>query len=118
MSIDEAITQFRSAAIEKADWAEPGNRDRALFEQMEAAWRNLNQYGAEGRQAFKGLLIDESRHVRGWVAAQLLGSGDQSGVPMLEAESLEPGMRGFTADMVLREWRGGRLKPPFTETDA
>jgi hypothetical protein len=85
---------------------------------METAWHILEQYGVEGRQAFKELLSDESRHVRGWAAAQTLGMGDQSGVPMLESESLERGMRGFTAEMVLKEWRGGRLKPPFKKTDA
>ena len=118
MSIEEAIEKFRSAAIEKADGAEPAGKDHVLYDQMEAAWQVLEQHGADGRQAFKELLTDESRHVRGWVAAQLLGLGDQSGVEMLEADTLEGGMRSFTAEMVLKEWRGGRLKPPFKNPDA
>lgn len=113
MTLEEAIVRFRHAAIEKADFAEPAHKDDALYRQMDDAWRTIEEHGELGRQTFKNLLSDESRHVRGWVASQLLALGDEVGVATLEAEVLEGGIQGFDSEMVLTEWRNGRLKPPF-----
>src|SRR5262245_56757427 len=86
MRIDEAIEQFRRAAIEKGDFARPTSKN-ALHASMVAAWDTLEQRGTAGREAFAALLADESRHVRGWVASQLLALGDERGVPVLEADA-------------------------------
>jgi len=118
MLIDEAIQRFRMAAIEKGDFAEPAEKDHALSDQMEDAWRILEEHGEEGLQVFKTLLTDESRHVRGWVATQLLALGNEAGLAVLEADVAEGGIHGFDSETVLDEWRGGRLKPPFRATDA
>ncbi len=113
MTIDEAIRRFRSAAIEKGDFAEPALRDHVLVDEMKEAWQILESHGKAGRRAFQALLSDESRHVRGWVAAQLLALGDGSMVAVLEADASAGGVHGFDSEMVLKEWRGGRLKPPL-----
>ena len=113
VKLADAISQFRQAAIEKGDFAEPANRDHTLFAAMAEAWRALEEHGADGHAAFRGLLADQSAHVRSWVAAQLLGDGDTSGVTVLEAEAALGGIGGFAAEMVLKEWREGRLAPPF-----
>lgn len=80
---------------------------------MSAAWRALEKDGQVGREAFRSLLADESPHVRCWVASQLLGLGDDSGLSVLEASAEEGGFRGFSSEMVISEWRAGRLRPPL-----
>ena len=85
---------------------------------MAQAWQALERIGDEGRRAFKELLTDESRHVRTWVASQLLALGDESGIPVLEADASSGGVSGFDSEMVLREWEQGRLKPPLGTAEA
>lgn len=118
MEIAKAREQFRSAAIEKGDFAEDAARDHALHESMREAWDALERRGSEGRAAFCSLLADESHHVRSWAAAQLLALGNAEAIPVLEAEAAESGLRGFSAKMVLQEWKAGRLKPPFRSSGA
>ncbi len=78
MNIDEAIQRFRTAAIQKGDFAQPAAEDHRLHREMATAWRELHNQGIAGRDAFKKLLADESKYVRGWVAAQLLSEGEGS----------------------------------------
>ena len=118
MSIDEAIQQFRGAAIEKGDFAEPAEKDHAQYDRMNDAWDRLEGHGDEGLLAFRKLLAEESRHVRLWVATQLLALGDESGLAVLEADVLKGGLLGFESETVLEEWREGRLRPPFGAVDA
>lgn len=114
MNIENLIQQFRQAAIEKGEFSEPASKDHALFDVMARAWRSLDALGDEGRAAFKGLLSDESRFVRCWVAGQLLGLGDTAGVEVLEADAALGDIQAFNAEMTLEEWRKGRLGPPFS----
>lgn len=118
MKVGEAVERFRRAAIEKGDFAEPAARDHALHEEMVQAWQALERIGREGREAFRSLLEDSSPHVRTCVAAQLLALGDEIGVPVLEAEVASGGLCGFESEMVLGEWRLGRLGPPLGTVDA
>lgn len=82
MGIEDAIQQFREAAISKGTFAEPAARDHAFHKAMSVAWRQLHASGPVGQDAFKALLSDDSRHVRAWAAAQLLALGDESGLPV------------------------------------
>lgn len=66
-----------------------------------------------GRNAFAQLLADDSLIVASWVAAALLADGNVDAVPVLEKTAEQPGMLGFSAQMILREYRAGRLKGPF-----
>jgi hypothetical protein len=118
MSITEAIEEFRVAAIAKAEFATPASSDRALHLRMVHAFHELAHHGSDGDAAFKALLGDESSHVRGWVAAQLLSQGDKSAVPVLEQLAGESGIQGFSAATALGEFRAGRLRSPFTSGDA
>jgi hypothetical protein len=85
MNINEAIQRFRTAAIQKRDFAQAAAEDHRLHRDMATAWRELHNQGIAGRDAFKKLLADESKYVRGWVAAQLLSEGDRDAVPVLIA---------------------------------
>jgi hypothetical protein len=113
VNVEEAIERFRLAAIEKGDFAEAANADHRLHREMAMAWRELNDKGVSGRDAFKRLLGDKSVHVRAWVAAQLLSEGDRDAVAVLEELANGNGMGGFTARMTLKEWRANRLSSPF-----
>lgn len=113
MNIEQAVKQFREAAIAKADGAEPAETDHALHELMAVAWKFLEKQGATGREAFSSLLMDESPYVRLWVAAQLLSEGKGEAAQTVEAEVSSGGLRGFTAEMILEEWEAGRLGSPF-----
>ncbi len=113
MTADEAAARFRRAAIEKGDFAVPAHRDHALHEEMANAWRCLDAAGDVGRASFRSLLADPSEHVRCWVASQLLGTGDATGIAVLEASAAGEGLRAFASRMVLPEWRAGRLRSPF-----
>ena len=116
MTVEELVRQFRDAAIEKA--TAPVAKDQALHAEMSKAWRQLHALGPKGQEAFKALLRDNSRHVRAWVAAQLLWLGDQSGVGVLQADAELDDIDGFGSSMVLKEWKAGRLGPPLGSLDA
>jgi len=80
---------------------------------MADAWRLLEQSDA-GRIAFRALRSDDSIHVRGWAAAQLLALGEHSGaLEILEAIAAADGLASFKAKVVLSEWLAGRLRPPL-----
>jgi len=114
MNIDEAIQRFRTAAIQKGDFAQFAVEDHRLHREMATAWCELHNQGIAGRDAFKKLLADESRYVRGWVAAQLLSEGDRDAVPVLNELARGQGIDGFNAQMTLKEWRAKRLSSPFS----
>ncbi len=116
MLIDDAVNRFREAAILKGAFASPAKRDHALHQAMKLAWRDLYSLGPVGRDAFRGMLADESPYVRMWVAAQLLSEGDVGAAGVVELETEAEGLRGFDATMVLKEWRAGRLHSPFSDS--
>ena len=111
--IDAALKQFRDAAISKGDFATPASLDHKLHGQMSQAATILLSGSSEGREAFSSLLEDDSPHVRGWAAAQLLSEGDLRGLPVMESLSNESGIGAFTAKVTLDEFRAGRLDSPF-----
>jgi hypothetical protein len=59
------------------------------------------------------LLVDESPEVRRWVVGQLLSEGESDDAKVVEAETEAGGLHGFEAEVVLEEWRAGRLGSPF-----
>ena len=113
MHIAHAVNEFREAANKKQDFAASPSTDSELYEAMADAWWRLEQFGGAGRSAFRALLSDESIHVQRWVATQLLALSDVTGLSLLEEDAARSGIGAFNSQMVLREWRAGRLRPPF-----
>jgi hypothetical protein len=111
--IAEVIERFRSAAIEKGDFAEPPHRDHELHARMSAALRELEKNGAAGEPAFRRLLDDTSPHVRFWVAAELLSRGDPDARRTLEKLATDAGILGLAASTALKEFHAGRFRSPF-----
>jgi hypothetical protein len=112
MDVADLVNRFRSAAIAKGDFAS-GARDAELHQQMSDAYRSLVAEGDHGIVAFTELLSDPSPHVRSWVAAQLLFTGNASARPVLEALAAQAGLVGFSAKTTLREYDAGRLGAPL-----
>jgi hypothetical protein len=115
LKIEETIQRFREAVLKKGEFAPSAADDHRLHGEMATAWRELQSQGIAGRDAFKGLLTDESCDVRGWVAAQLLSEGDRDALSVLEELSRSQGADGFSARMTLKEWRAKRLSSPFSD---
>jgi hypothetical protein len=113
IDIAAAIEAFRAAALEKGDYAQPVSKDHRLHRRMGQALRFLQAAGDEGRVAIRCLLKDPSPHVHKWIAAELLAQGDGTVIPLLEKVASEGGLMGLEAEMVLREYRAGRLRSPF-----
>ena len=111
--ISEAVKQFCNAAIEKGNFASPAKRDKALHTQLASSVKLLREKGVPGTIAFEELLKHESPHVRCWVASELLAAGITKAIPILDELSLEVGLLGTSARMVLQQYEAGRLRSPF-----
>lgn len=117
-AIDTLIRLFRQAAIEKAEFAQSPRVDHSLHHRMAESYWALQAHGAEGKEAFRALLLDESPHVRSWVAAQLLPEGEPGAQVVLEHLRGEPGLLGLSAETVLVAHFKGTLRPPFARNGA
>jgi hypothetical protein len=71
MTVQEAVENFRAAAMAKGNFADAIS-DIEFHNKMKQSVLFLKQQGEVGNSAFKHLLRDENKHVRVWVAAQLL----------------------------------------------
>ena len=111
-SIGEAVQQFRDAAISKSIAANTAD-DHNYHRQMSKAFWYLQSQGEGGRDAFDHLLSDDSHDVANWVAAQLLSEGRREAIPVMEAHSNMGGLFGFGAQIVISEFKNGRLGSPF-----
>jgi len=111
--VADAVANFRVAAIEKGDGTLSPNIDHALHGRMTAALFAIEATGATGRDVLRGLLADQSPHVRCWVASHLLATGDPAAEAVLAELASAPGLLAFAAQTTLRLHRAGRLKSPF-----
>ena len=112
-TIDELVRRFREAAISKGAFQVNPREDHRLHAEMARAFRALESRGPEVQAAFQSLLLDQSAHVRSWVAAQMLSQGEGSARSVLEQLRKDPGLLGFEAEIVLEQYRRGKLASPF-----
>ncbi len=76
-------------------------------------YHELRSRGLEAQRLLLPLLNDPRPGVRSWAAAHALQFEPSAGEPVLrELAKDRPGLRGFSAEITLREWRAGRLKFP------
>jgi hypothetical protein len=112
MDINEAITAFRNAAIEKSVCQV--SHDAALHKIMAKAFATLKDHGEAGRAAFRSLLSDDSNEVVCWVAAQLLCEcGIPEAMNALQRIAAGDDLLALSAEMTLKEHKKGRLGSPF-----
>lgn len=99
---------MQGAATDRGDHEEANTAHDALIRALAV----LRDSSDRGRSALAGLLEHEDPHVRCWAATHLLPLDEEAATRALEALRSEPPFVGFNAEMVLREWKAGRLKVP------
>ncbi len=99
---------MQGAATDRGDHEEANAAHDALIRALAA----LRDSSDRGRSALTGLLGHEDPYVRCWAATHLLPLDEEAATRALEALTSEPPFVGLDAEMVLREWRAGRLKVP------
>ena len=84
----------------------------AAPERLALAYRTLRARGLGSQVKLLDLLRDSDAGVRGWVASHALEFSPEKGEPVLVELAAQPGVVGLDAQMVLEEWRAGRLTFP------
>lgn len=114
--MDDALKeQFRRAAIVHGEGTETGDYEKSnkAYDRTVALVKEMRLLSDRGRALLTSLLSDSDAAVRSSAACYLLPLDERMAIPVLEevARSTLP-LVGFSAEMVLREWRAGRLKIP------
>lgn len=105
-------TNYVNAARAHGEATEAGDADAAnrAHDQLAQALSELRQSPDRGRTILAELLTHEDPHVGCWAGTHLLPVDPERAVKALSSLSRDPGIAGFNAKMVLREWEAGRLK--------
>jgi hypothetical protein len=112
--IATAMSEFRAAAVAKGSAGRRSAQDdHAFHARMATAVEAFSAAGAAGANALRQLASDPSPLVRSWAASELLSQGELAMVPVLKELAEHEGLLGFNAQMVLQEYRAGRLGSPF-----
>jgi hypothetical protein len=82
----------------------------AAYDEKVAVLRQLRSTPDRGCAVLRSLLTHEDPGVRKSAATHLLPLDETAAIAALEEVSRLPGLIGFDAEMVLREWKAGRLK--------
>lgn len=104
---------LRDAAIAHGAGTVEGNPTRAnrAHDEVIEALKLLRRQDDQGKETLTELLADPNHSVRVWAAMYLLPLDEELAVAALEQlREFDATIIGFGAGMVLREWRGGRLK--------
>jgi len=105
------IDTFCNAAIDKGDGT--SDRDHEFYDLMKSMYLKLENHPL-GMEAFRKLLEHKSSIISSWAASQLLAKYDNKmALLVLEHISKEDSFEGFSAEIVLKEYKNGNLKPPF-----
>lgn len=119
LSNESGSEAYVRAALENGRAAEDADHRRAnrWFDRLSKARRQLRLEPDRGRAALLKMLKDDSPWVRMYAATDLLGTDQTDAVETLENIMNDATLRGrgfirVDAEMVLREWRAGRLEIP------
>jgi hypothetical protein len=115
IAIDQLLEDYKDAAMAHRHASREGDQERAnpAYERLASVIRELRNRTEKEQEAFLDLLDDPSIEVRGWAAAHALEFVPDRAEPVLERIASGPeSLEEFSARMVLREWRGGRLRFP------
>jgi len=105
----------RRAAIVHGEETETGDNEKSneVYDREIALVKEMRHLSDRGRALLSSLLSDSDAAVRSSAACYLLPLDERMAIPILEdvAKSTLP-LVGLSAEMVLLEWRAGRLKIP------
>jgi Domain of unknown function (DUF2019) len=109
----QLVALYVEAAIGADRLDTPSKLQNRAADCIARIYRELRSRGPEAQRLLLPLLNDPRTGVRGWAAAHALEFEPSAGEQVLQALAKDrPGLRGFSAEMTLREWRAGRLKFP------
>lgn len=115
------ILRRRLAAMAK-EWHDFDNprprRANRLHDEVVKLCRGVYQSEGQLRDLLLPLLSDADHRVRGVAAWMLLWEEPKAAAAVLEENARIPGFEGFTAEMTLKEWRAGRLRPLYKADDS
>ena len=109
------VEEYAAAAYKHRAASRIGDSETAnvAYEVLAGVIREVRHRGVEAIAALLSLLNDDRVEIRGWVASHALEFDPERAEPVLEAiASADPTLEQFSAEMVLREWRSGRLTFP------
>ena len=110
----DTASEYAKSAMEQGAATDRGDHEKAnaAHDRMMRALASLREAPDHGRSMLQSFLHDEDPHLRCWAATHLLPVDEDAATPVLESLISEPPFVGFNAEMVLREWKAGRLKIP------
>lgn len=82
------------------------------YDEIVKCLQQIRQFGIEGDIALLSLTEDENQSVRCWAASHSLRFDKHKAKKVLKRLSKERGIIAFDAEMVLKEWKKGRLELP------
>lgn len=114
LTMDALIEKYRTISAEHGHATDGGDAKAANrgFDTIVALRKELRSRGDEGWQRLRGLLHDSEPGTRYWAATFLLEFTPQEAEAVLsELASIPKSLVGFSAEMVLKQWRDGTFKP-------
>lgn len=115
MGIDEYIAGYAAAAQRHGEATKVGDSVAAnkAYRELDRYWKTIQLSDSDWQPAFLELLSHESPLVRAMAAAYAIHFEPTRAVPVLEALATEPGILGVSAQMALKLWERGELRPPW-----
>jgi hypothetical protein len=107
------VEQYVAAAREHGKCTETGNykSGNKAYDRIIAAIREMRKLPDRGEVILTELLFQPDDWVKMWAATHLLPLREAAASTVLaRLASVSPGLLRADADMVLKEWRAGRLK--------
>ncbi len=109
----ELVTVYAAAAAIADRLDVPATRQNRAADCLAAVYRELRRRGPDAQAALLPLVTDPNPGVRLWAAVHALEFDPARGEPVVaEAARSDPSLRGFSAQITLREWKAGRLRFP------
>ena len=96
------------AAIDRGD----SKKANAAHAKLMYALEKIRAASDRGLSVLTVLLVHEDPSVRCWAATHTLPLDEKAAITTLTQLTSEPSMVGFGAEMVLEEWKAGRLNVP------
>jgi stalled ribosome rescue protein Dom34 len=107
---EELLERYRATILGRKGL--PPKKANRLFDENRGYFRVLRAT-PEGRRAIERFLEDDEVEVRLTAASQTLAWDPKRAEEVLEAIATGDGMAAFEAEMVLKEFRVGRLNPDW-----
>lgn len=114
LALDALIEKYRTASAEHGRATDGGDAKAANkgFDTLVVLRKELRSRGDEGWQRLCSLLRDPEPGTRYWAATFLLEFAPQEAEAVLsELASIPKSLVGFSAEMVLKQWKDGIFKP-------